>query len=251
MGFDYNCYTGRWPFSKSRKVDFNSLRLIHERYGITKGYVSSLDAILYNDPTEGDLELYDVVKGTGYEIVPSLNPLLPNIERDYKIADGTMEYRSVRFYPSIHGYDYDCPEFIEAVDMAHDRDKAVFIQTSFGDPRLDYLLTQRMPDISKLPGLIEGAGNTVIVLCNLRIFEIVQLAEFFRNRSNLYYDMSELKHSMFAIEELAGNGILGNAVFGSFFPMFDFSGAYIHFKGTEQSTRDDILGRNIFERGTE
>ncbi|MBN2882754.1 MAG: hypothetical protein JXN10_04445, partial [Clostridia bacterium] len=97
--------------------------------------------------------------------------------------------------------------------------------------------------------LVEKYKGIKIILCNLRIFEIKQLKETFVNNDDIYFDMSELKHSMFAIEEIVSEGLLNKAVFGSFYPMFDFSGAYMHFEGTEKSIRDKILGNNIYERG--
>jgi len=249
--FDYNCYTGRWPFSKSRRAGFDELRRIHEKHGISTGYISSLDSILYNDPMEGDLELAGILDGTGYKMVPSLNPMLPNIERDFRVADESFEYQAVRIYPGIHGYDYDSPELEQLISIAGEKDKAVFIQTSFGDSRMDYLLKQRQTDLEKIPGLVERFPGIKFVLFNLRIFEITKFHGIFAGRDDIYFDMSELKHSMFALEELIAQGLGEKVVFGSFYPMFDFSGAYIHFNGTDQTTLDRILGNNIFERGKE
>ena len=248
--FDYNCYIGRWPFSKSRNADFDCLVKIHEAHGITHGFVSSLESILCNDPMEENLQLAAMLKSTDYDIVPSFNPLLPNIERDFRISDESFDYKAVRVYPTIHGYDYDSMELEHLITIAVERNKAVFIQTTFGDIRMDYLMKQKPADIMKISGLIKKAEGTRIVFCNLRINEIRQLGDVFRNSDDIYFDMSELKHSMFAIEDIVTEGLEGKMVFGSFYPMFDFSGAYIHFKGTTHSTRDKILGKNIFERGT-
>jgi hypothetical protein len=222
---------------------------MHEKHGITKGFISHLDSILYNDLMEGNIELAEILKGTGYDIVPSLNPRLPNIERDFNMADKSFDYRAIRVYPTIHGYDYNSPEFGQLMAVAGERKKAVFIQTTFGDLRMDYLLNQKPVGIDGINDLVEKSKGTKIIFCNLRIFEIKQLKYTFINNDDIYFDMSELKHSMFAVEEVLSEGLLNKAVFGSFYPMFDFSGAYMHFEGTEKSTRDKILGNNIYERG--
>lgn len=250
INYDYNSFIGRWPFSKSRQASFEDLKAIHEKHDISGGFVSSLDSVLYNDPMEGNLELAKILDGTDYETVPSLNPMLPNIHRDFDMADRNFKYRAVRIFPSLHGYDYDSPKLIEFMNVAKEYDKAVFIHQTFGDARLGYLLKQKPADIEKVKLLAQKSNGTKIVLCNIRLNEILQIQELIRSNVDIYFDMSELKHSMFAIKELEDIGLTDKIVFGSFYPMFDFTGAYIHFKGIDEKRINGILNRNIFKRGS-
>jgi hypothetical protein len=227
----------------------DEIKEVHDKAGITGGFISSLDSVLYNDPMEGNLELAEIVTGTTYEIVPSINPLLPDIQRDFKMADNSFDYSTVRIYPSLHGYDYDCPEMTEFMDVAKEYRKSVIINHTFGDGRLDYLLKQKPADINKFRLLSEKNNGIRIVLCNIRLNEIVKIQDLLRNNDNIYFDMSELKHSMLAIKELEEIDLVKKIAFGSFYPMFDFSGAFMHFKGVEEKVVNEILERNIFKGG--
>ena len=246
---DYNCFIGKWPFSWARQTDLDKLGIIHEAHGIDSGYVSCLDSVLYNDPMEGNLELAKFIKNTLYEMVPCMNPLLPNPERDFRISYESFDYRAVRIMPTVHGYDLDDPNLLEFAEIAASRQKGLIVHTTFGDPRLDYLLLQKPINLMKLPKLLEKTVDTPLLLCNIRLNEISELNDVLETYENIYIDMSELKHSMFSIEHLKEKGLLGRLVFGSFYPMFDFSGAYVHFRGADENTRDRILGNNIFQRG--
>lgn len=249
MKTDYNCFTGAWPFIKRRQIDFDGLRRMHEKHGIETGLVSSLNAVFYNDPFEGDVELSRIIKNSGYSHAVSINPMLPNTGYDIKRADASFEYDAFRIYPTIHGYDFDAPQFTEFIHMAAEKGKPVLIHCTFGDFRLDYLLRQ-IPFETESLGLFLKSGHEVpVVLCNMQLGEMDKMADILKKDKNVYIDMSEIRHSMFALDDLRGMGLADKTVFGSFYPVFDFKAAYIHFDGEEESARDKILNRKIIKRG--
>ena len=245
MKTDYNCFAGRWPFIKRRQAGFDALRKMHEKHGIESGYVSSLDAVFYNDPFEGDLGLSKEIKGAGYRHAISINPMLPNTEYDIKRADESFGYDAFRIYPTLHGYDFDTPQFTEFYHMATQKEKPLFIHCLFGDPRLDYLLKQRLFESESLGLFLKVDHSIPVVLCNMRLNDIYAMASYAGENNNVYYDMSELRHSMFAIDELSKAGLDDRMVFGSFYPVFDFRAAHIHFDGVDDSIKNKILNRSI------
>lgn len=129
--------------------------------------------------------------------------------------------------------------------MAEDKGKPLLIACSFGDPRLDYLLKQKSVDMRGLGRFLRIEHKTPIVLCNIKMHDIDLLAKDIKNTKDIYVDTSELKHSMFAIEDLTEIGLEGRIVFGSFFPLFNFSSAYIHFYGGNDEIKNNILKRII------
>jgi predicted TIM-barrel fold metal-dependent hydrolase len=183
--------------------------------------------------------------GTGYMHAVSINPMLPNTAYDIKRADESFRYDAFRIYPTLHGYDFDTPQFTEFYHMASHKGKPLFIHCLFGDPRLDYLLKQLLFESESL-GLFLKAGHSIpVVLCNIRLNDIYAMAPYAGQNNNIYYDMSELRHSMFAIDDLSKAGLVDRMVFGSLYPVFDFKAAYIHLDGVEDSIKNKILNRRI------
>jgi hypothetical protein len=248
MNTDYNCFVGKWPEARAKQASFDELRKVHEKHGIAKGVVSSLDSVLYNDPLQGDLELFEKIRGTGYGLALSINPTLPNVQRDMKRADDSIGYEAFRIYPSVHGYGMDSPKLMEFMDIAAEKEKPVLISCTFGDARLDYMIRQRIPETADIGRFLRNTGAGV-VLCNLKIGEAGKVKEDILSRSDVHVDMSELKHSLFSIRDMGGMGLGGRLVFGSFFPLFDFGCSYIHFRGEEDKKVAAILSRDIFEKG--
>ena len=80
-GFDCNCYVGGWPFHKVRHNTFAALRKLHEDNDIGSGFVSSTEAIFFNDPFEAEEELHKVLEGSPYQHVMTVNPTLPGFVR--------------------------------------------------------------------------------------------------------------------------------------------------------------------------
>jgi len=245
MKTDYNCFVGAWPFVKRRQIDFDGLRIMHEKHGIETGFVSSLGAVFYNDPFEGDFELAKTIKGSGYKQAVSINPMLPNTVYDIKRAEESFSYDAFRIYPTIHGYDFDSPQFIEFHHMAIQKKKPVFIHCAFGDIRLDYLLKQNPFEVDSLKQFLASGMRIPVVLCNMRHGSMIDMEQTLNNDKNIYVDMSEMRHSMFSLEDMADAGLLNKVVFGAFYPMFDFLAAYMHFDGVEEKTCSNILNRKI------
>lgn len=245
MNTDYNCFIGSWPFIKRRQVDFDGLCKMHEKHGIETGYVSSLNAVFYNDPFEGDFEVSKIIKNSGYLQAVSINPMLPNTVFDIHRADESFDYSAIRIYPTVHGYDFETPQFIEFYHMAVQKRKPLLIHCSFGDLRLDYLLRQTPLNIESLERLMKNGTKTPMVLCNIRLGDIENLAGSILKSNNIYVDMSEMRHSMFALNDLKEKGLTDKIVFGSFYPVFDFLAAHMHFMDVEPTMKSEILKREI------
>ena len=81
---DVNCLVGHWPFRKLYKNSFADLMEIHRKNNIGYGFVSSLNSIFYNDPFEGEEDLHNIIKGTDYRHVLTINPMLPCFEKDIR-----------------------------------------------------------------------------------------------------------------------------------------------------------------------
>lgn len=244
MRTDYNCFAGEWPFVKRRRIDFDGLRRMHEKHGITSGWVSNLNAVFYNDPFEGDEELSGIISGSGYKHAVSINPMLPNTMFDIKRLNESFGYDAFRLYPTVHGYNFDSIEFIEFMHMATPLGKPVFIHCAFGDARLDYLLKQKPLDKDSLFSFLRDGADVPVILCNMRHREMIDNRDFLTG-DNIFLDMSEMRHSMFSLEDMENAGLLDKTVFGSFYPVFDFLASFKHFDGVLDNIVEDILERDI------
>ena len=74
---DFNCFSGNWPFHKIRSNSVDKLCLLHRRCGIEGGFISSFEAIFYQDPYEAELELAKQLEGKSYYHVMVVIPTLP------------------------------------------------------------------------------------------------------------------------------------------------------------------------------
>ena len=113
--FDGNCFVGNWPFYRVNETTDEELIKVHSRYGITGGFLSSLEAIFYQDPFVAEKQLARQIKGTAYKHIMVLNPTLPAWKDDLARCVEKFEIAGVRLLPGFHGYSLDDPVLNEVV----------------------------------------------------------------------------------------------------------------------------------------
>ena len=172
---DVNCLVGNWPFRKIRKITFNDLKSIHEVNNMEYGYVSSLNSIFYNDPFEGDQDLHEIIKGTPYKHVLTVNPeltwFIDNIEEGIKLFD----IKGVRIYPGYHGYTLDNQPVERLCRILAEKKLPLFITIRMEDERLNYLFQPRGIDKAELSHFLESHPENTVILLSIRYGEIMNI----------------------------------------------------------------------------
>lgn len=217
---DVNCLWGTWPFRKLRRSSFSDLQAIHRETGFSRGYVSCMNSIFYQDPFEGETDLHKVLEGTPYRQILTVNPTLPAWESDVEEGLARFGIAGVRVFPCYHGYRLDDPRFLELCRKLKGYRLPLLLTTHVEDERFDYLLLQRRPELpGELTAFLRAAPEIPILLLSLRFGEIGYLTEELHSMPNLYLDTSCLKDPVECTERLLEAIGDRKLVYGSQYPL--------------------------------
>lgn len=244
---DVNCLAGHWPFRKLPGNTFGELVNIHKANGITSGYVSSLNSIFYNDPFQGDEELHELIKDTGYHHVLTVNPLLPSFEDDIERGIKLFNISGVKIFPTYHGYRLDAPEVKALCEVLKKHGLPLFLTMRMEDERLSYIVIPTPIQISDIQTFLETNKDLKIILLNIRFNEIKNISNTLIESSNIYFDTSGLKDQLFNVEKLAEE--LGNRkiLYGSLYPLFCLKSTLLEVTsaGISSLSKENILFKNV------
>lgn len=225
---DVSSFVGTWPFHKIDHCTFADLQNIHQKNGIEYGFVSSTNAIFYNDPYEAELELAKMLKGTKYRQVMTVNPRLPAWREDICRGVESMGIVAVRIHPGYHGYELgdDCVK--ELMNTLQEYSLPLFLTSRMEDERITYLLHAREVHWSEVGAFLEKYPNQPIMLSNFRLNEMRAIAQIIQNHPQVFMDSSGLKDAIFALETVRDEYHLENRlVFGSLSTVSCFESMYL------------------------
>lgn len=186
MIVDFNTSLGRWPFQEFAIRTAGALVRHLQASGIGTALVSSVDAILYPDPTVCDAELFRAAKCHPMLIpVPTINPTLTNW-RTALAADTGL--KAVRIIPNYHNYLLTSPALTPFMQALEELKIPLIIQMRVDDERNQYPLM-------KVPGVdwnvvvqLANAFTNVSIVCLCAFFgEAVELVQ---KTANVSVDIS-------------------------------------------------------------
>lgn len=138
--FDINVAVGRWPFQPLEPATVSRLARHLERQGIAWAAVSSLDAVLYQDPQWGNLPLLKALENQK-SLLPAcvINPSMAHWKESLRVCHG-KGCRMVKLYPNYHQYSLGSPEVDALVSECDERDIRLAIAFRLEDERAHYPL---------------------------------------------------------------------------------------------------------------
>jgi len=210
---------GGWPFRKIRYKSFEDLKRLHADNNIEGGFVSSTYSIFYNDPYEGDMDLRKEITDDNYNLVLTVNPLLPGAVPSVKRGIDELNAKGVKVFPWFHDFDLNGREMKTLTDELRETNLPLFIVLRGDDERLQYMFSAKEVQIDALKKFLEGNKDLEIYLCNIRMNEVEQLKDQITSISRLYFDFSGLKSGLFQNEQLIEMGVAGKARYGSMWPL--------------------------------
>lgn len=219
-GMDCNCFVGGWPFHRVRRSTFRELAKLHAENRIDGGFVSSTDALFYNDPYEADQLLGQELAGSQYRHVMTVNPLLPGTRDDLLRAKRHMDVYGVRIVPGLHGYTLDDGRIGELMELLEQLRLPLFLTLHLEDDRVTYLLHPRIPAEEEVDGFLRKYAAIPTMLCNIQMHEMYALSDAICSRGNVCADCSGFKDGLYVIEELTCAGFGERLAYGSMAPIF-------------------------------
>ena len=218
---DCSCFIGGWPFHKVRHPDFDDLRALHARNGIGGGFVSSTNAIFWNDPYEAERELAGVLAGqTDYRHVMTVNPLLPGTMDDLARAEREFPVAGIRILPGFHGCSLADARLTPLWDWLRSRKLPLFLTLRMEDERVTYLFHPSTVGLPEIRSFLETVTGFPVLLSNIRDTELPALKDTVLARPDVFADACGFKGNLFPLDMLYEAGLTSRIVYGSLAPVF-------------------------------
>ena len=223
--FDYNCFTGNWPFFKVRYNTVEKISSLHQRIGITGGFISACEAIFYQDPYEAELALAKELEGTPYYHTMILNPILPGWKGDLKRCVEDLHIKAVRLMPTYHKYSLADSAVEEAIEAVKAYNLPLLLTLRLRDERCMYMFQADFVNKDEVAAFLKQYTDVVTLLTDASAYELEQFKEIFAERENLFADCSGLKDGLFAADR-AYTAIGDKLVYGSAAPLLEMQASF-------------------------
>ena len=217
--FDFNAKLGHWPYRPVRGLD-TLLRAMDE-FGVEQAVVSSLSAVHFLNPQDGNGELVDLIAPHRDRLIPFavLRPNFTGWEADLETCRDEFAMKGVVLYPNYHEFALTDPPVADLMHEAARCRLPVCVQAGLEDPRRQF----RSYKIDEVPAsaigdLARAYPQATIVALGLKINQPDQAGDPLP--ANLCFDtsnyeaMGELER---AVEKFGAEKIL----LGSNFPLFN------------------------------
>lgn len=136
---DFNAKLGHWPYRPVRG-GLDALLEVLDTFGIEWAVVSSLDAVHYLNPQDGNEELADLVAAHADRLIPFavLRPNFAGWAADLDRCLARYGMKGVVLYPNYHRFDLDSSELASLMDRAAAENFAVCVQVGLEDSRRQF-----------------------------------------------------------------------------------------------------------------
>ena len=244
---DVNVSIGHYPFRRFPidNQDPWSIKSYLQSKGIRRACASSLHALFYPDPQQGNEELLPLIADDDFFLpVGVVNPLLQNWAECLDHCIDAFGCRMIKLYPSYHGY-HLTERAVEALfAAAHERGVLIAIVQRLEDERIHHPL-MKIPsiDLYDLQGTAQRYHNQPLVLLCAYRTEVEQLAGLC---DNLYFDISfiETMNTLARVSEYVAPTRL---LFGSHTPFFypEAAGGKVEIWQTSELNRTLVAEGNL------
>ncbi len=219
--FDCNAKLGHWPYRPVTGLD--TLLDAMDRFGVEKALVSSLNAVHYLNPHDGNRELLEIVDDHRDRLLPAavIRPDFTGWLEDLQWCVLEQGVRAVVLYPNYHGYELTDPGLAPLMSFAAENGVPVAVQAGLEDPRRQY----RDNKVFEVPpaatgGLARTYPETTVVAFGLKWTQPELAEDSHGLPPNFYFDTSNyerLGELEFAVDRFGPEKIL----LGSNFPLFN------------------------------
>lgn len=242
---DADVLLGHYPFRRfpHPHQDPAALRAYLQASGVVRACVSSLHALFYPDPQQGNDECLPLVADDPFFIpVAVVNPALPAWRRGLHTSRDRDGVCLVRLTPSYHGYDLAAPEIVDCVAELADLGLRISIVKRIEDERMHHPL-MKVPAVENDAILAAAAAvDSPLLVQGAYFSDLAELA----GAPNLHVDLAfvETMDTLAAVSALLPPARLH---FSSHTPFFYPEAALskLYFWQTDAATRAGVAGEGL------
>jgi predicted TIM-barrel fold metal-dependent hydrolase len=243
--FDADVLLGHYPFRRFPypNQDPAQLKAYLQARGIARACVSSLHALFYTDPQQGNDELLPAIVDDDFFIpVAVVNPSLPNWRRGIEKSRQAYGVTVARLAPSYHAYDLNAPLARECIQELAGQGLRVSLVKRIEDERMHHPL-MKVAAVENAAILSAAAITDQPLLIHGAYFgELAELAA----ASNLHFDIAFVE----TIDTLARTVDLlppSRLLFSSHAPFFYAEAAIskVQLWQTSAANRAQVAGENL------
>ena len=212
-----------------------------DRWGIDQAWVASLDAILNRETKTANSALAEAVAPHRDRLTPFavINPNFPGWQSDLATCLDELGMCGVRTYPNYFGYTLENACFRELLSQVHERGVPLQIAVRVADERMHHPLV-KVPavDITELETHLAEAGDTPIILLNLRQGELAPATALCQAHSNVSLEISHVE-VVGGVGRVLAEAPVGQVLFGTHAPILVPASSVL--KVRESALEDDCI----------
>jgi len=216
MTLDTNTWVGHWPFQRLQPRTPSALARLLQSEGIDRAWTAAADAVLYQDPQQGNAAWLPAVARTpGLVPVAILDPTLPNWRASWRRCVDDWGARVARLVPSYHRLDLADPRVDEMVDEVG-AEGVVSVQYRLEDERRHHpLMKVPPPPVEAIVALARRHPGQTFHVASAYLREAVSLAE----AANIVVEISSLEF-LDTLRAVTARIPPRQVCFGSFTPFY-------------------------------
>ena len=188
---DVSAWTGRWPFIRHRFAELPALREKLESVNIKKVFLAPIEAVLEQDPTRANAELFGMVKDGFFSPVPVIDLSYGNWEECFKRFTGDERVKMVKLIPNYHRYSLLCPETDEFIKLVQERKLIISVQVKVEDPRSHYPL-MKVPNVPRAE-VVQALGKYPEQEFIIHCLTVSDVKGYMDGLKNIYLDIACLE----------------------------------------------------------
>lgn len=217
--FDFNARLGHWPYRPVKGID-ELLRRMDEN-GIERAAISSLNAVFYFNPQDGNDELFDLIRPHEDRLTffAVLRPTIAEWKEDLDRCIEAYGAGAVVLHPNYHRYALDDPAVDELAYEAHLHGMPVCVQAALEDMRRQFD-REIIPDVAPeaISDFARRHPTQTVVALGLKFGQPERMGEPLPG--NLHFDTSNYE-KMGEMEEAVARFGAERILFGTNFPLFN------------------------------
>ncbi len=215
---DFNAKLGHWPYRPVQDAD--GLLRAMDMLGIERAAVSSLSAVHYFNPHDGNGELARVIAPhrDRFVFMAVLKPGFAGAVDDLRRCYGEYDMRGLVLHPQYHRYALDAPELEPLMEFMASLGLPVCVQAAMEDVRRQYD-REIVPDLppQAIGDFMRRWPGVNVVALGLKWGQPELLGQPWPD--NGYFDTSNIE-ALFAIERLVDTHGADRILFGTHAPLF-------------------------------